>query len=59
MKLSNTVKDINENVHYVVDMYLFSLMNIVTFEGDPHLLSGPGGGDGLVQVLLPVGQAVP
>lgn len=34
-------------------------MNIVTFEGDPHLLSGPGGGDGLVQVLLPVGQAVP
>lgn len=61
MKLSNTVKDINENVHYVVDMYLFWLMNtcIVTFEGDPHLLSGPGGGDGLVQVLLPVGQAVP
>lgn len=59
MRLSNTVKDINENVHYVVDMYLFSLMNIVTFEGDPHLLSGPGGGDGLVQVLLPVGQAVP
>lgn len=59
MKLSNTVKDINENVHYVVDMYLFSLMNIVTFEGNPHLLSGPGGGDGLVQVLLPVGQAVP
>lgn len=61
MKLSNTVKDINENVHYVVDMYLFSLMNtcIVTFEGDPHILSGPGGGDGLVQVLLPVGQAVP
>lgn len=61
MRLSNTVKDINENVHYVVDMYLFWLMNtcIVTFEGDPHLLSGPGGGDGLVQVLLPVGQAVP
>lgn len=59
MRLSNTVKDINENVHYVVDMYLFSLMNIVTFEGDPHLLSWPGGGDGLVQVLLPVGQAVP
>lgn len=59
MRLSNTVKDINENVHYVVDMYLFSLMNIVTFEGNPHLLSGPGGGDGLVQVLLPVGQAVP
>lgn len=59
MRLSNTVKDINENVHYVVDMYLFSLMNIVTFEGDPHLLSGPGGRDGLVQVLLPVGQAVP
>lgn len=59
MRLSNTVKDINENVHYVVDMYLFSLMNIVTFEGDTHLLSGPGGGDGLVQVLLPVGQAVP
>lgn len=59
MRLSNTVKDINENVHYVVDMYLFSLMNIVSFEGDPHLLSGPGGGDGLVQVLLPVGQAVP
>lgn len=53
------MKDINENVHYVVDMYLFSLMNIVTFEGNPHLLSGPGGGDGLVQVLLPVGQAVP
>lgn len=59
MRLSNTVKDINENVHYVVDMYLFSLMNIVTFEGDPHILSGPGGGDGLVQVLLPLGQAVP
>lgn len=59
MRLSNTVKDINENVHYVVDMYLFSLMNIVTFEGDPHLLSGPGGGDELVQVLLPLGQAVP
>lgn len=59
MRLSNTVKDINENVHYVVDMYLFSLINIVTFEGDPYLLSGPGGGDGLVQVLLPVGQAVP
>lgn len=59
MRLSNTVKDINENVHYLVDMYLFSLMNIVTFEGDPHILSGPGGGDGLVQVLLPLGQAVP
>ena len=27
--------------------------------GDPHLLTGPGGGDGLVQVLLPMGQAFP
>lgn len=50
MKLFNIVKDINENVYYVVDMYFFWLMNIciVIFEGDFYLFFGFGGGDGLV-----------
>lgn len=48
MRLFNIVKDINENVYYVVDMYFFLLMNIVIFEGDFYLFFGFGGGDGLV-----------